>query len=408
MDSLFLFFAVLIFRSLIVDPQTPSFRIRIFSELRNVVSLFQLLGCVFDSSLMPILCSGRPPSIQDIKSVARLRQGDRFWRDKWGVYIAILENSGCRPILYVGSSVAVQDGLYGRFADYTYVVFRGSQSDLPLLTIILRTRYTNNRPVHVRRAIQNGYKITYFVVPFYFIQPSNPVLLGFAQTLVLAVEHVLTFRLWTMVGGWKNCERLALWKKSDQEYDGANGHSCMFESRSLEEARPDEIAQLLQERSERKKKQQAIYRATHREEIRACQKEWEDEHKEERKTQKRAWNEANREHVNEYGRGRAKKAKDTEEFPCEDCQKLFANKRELERHQSSGVACKPKRDAARTDRLTCGGCQEVFSQMGNLQRHEASGSCLGTRALEEMSCSTCGKVIKNKANMQRHQATHKQ
>ena len=97
MDSLFLFFAVLIFRSVLVDPQTPSFRIRIFSDLCNVVSLFQLLGCVFDASLMPILCSGRPPSIQHIKLVVRLRQHDLFWQDKWGVYIVVLEKSRCRP-----------------------------------------------------------------------------------------------------------------------------------------------------------------------------------------------------------------------------------------------------------------------------------------------------------------------
>ena len=77
-------------------------------------------------------------------------------------------------------------------------------------------------PKFVRSAIEDGYTITYFAVPFYFIQPSNPVLLGFSQTLVLAVEHTLTFRLWTMVGRWRNCERLALWKKSFLEYDGAN------------------------------------------------------------------------------------------------------------------------------------------------------------------------------------------
>ena len=210
-----------------------------------------------------------------------------------------------------------------------------------------------------------------------------------------------------MVGRWRNCERLALWKKSDQEYDGANSHSCMFESRSLEEVRSDEIVQLLQERTERNKKQKKIYKAAHKEEVRAYQKEWEENHKEEKKGQKREWVEANRDHVNEYERGRAKKAKDSAQFPCEDCQKPFANKRELKRHRDSGVACKPKRDAARTARLTCGGCNKVFSQMLNLERHHAMNTCQGNRTLEEMSCPTCGKAMKNKANLQRHQATHK-
>lgn len=131
MDSLFLFFAVLIFRSLIVDPQTPPFRIRIFSDLRNVVSLFQLLGCVFDASLMPILCSGRPPSVQKIKSIVGRRRNDTYWRDKWGVYILVLEKSGCRPKLYVGSSVHSQYGLYARFSNYEFVAFQTSWFDLP-------------------------------------------------------------------------------------------------------------------------------------------------------------------------------------------------------------------------------------------------------------------------------------
>ncbi|KAH7073806.1 hypothetical protein BKA63DRAFT_40801 [Paraphoma chrysanthemicola] len=384
MDSLFLFFAVLIFRSLVVDSQTPSFRIRLFSDLRYVVATLHLLGCVFDASLLPILCSGSPPSILDIQTILGLRQPDKSWRDKWGVYIVVLEKPGCRPILYVGSSVNSQDGLHGRFADYFSATFR-------------------NVPRYVRRAIQNGYKVTYLAVPFYFVRPSNPVLLGFAQTLTLCVEHALTFRLWTMVGSWNNCQSLALWKKDAQEYDGANSHSCTFERRSLEDIKPEDIAQLLQERAERNKKKHDIWKATHQEEIRASKKAYQEEHKEERKTQKRDWNEANRDHVNEYNREVAKKNKESGKFICSGCQKPFGKQRELERHQDSEVACKPKRDAARTARLTCGGCNKEFSQMANLERHLADGSC---RTDEENSCPTCGRVIKSKGNMRRHRATH--
>lgn len=112
-------------------------------------------------------------------------------------------------------------------------------------------------------------------------------------------------------------------------------------------------------------------------------------------------------HILEYQRERAKKAKKSESFPCENCKKPFANKRELQRHQDSEVACKPKRDAARTARLTCDGCNKVFSQMANLERHHATGTCLANRTPEEMSCAICGRVIKNKANLERHLATHK-
>ncbi|CAN9411778.1 unnamed protein product [Alternaria alternata] len=112
----------------------------------------------------------------------------------------------------------------------------------------------------------------------------------------------------------------------------------MYESRSLEEIKPEEITQLLEERAKRNKAKHDIYRATHKKEIRATQKIWDEKNKEHRKTVKRAWGEANKEHVNEYARGRAKKAKATGEFPCNDCGLNFANKTELKRHKDSEVA----------------------------------------------------------------------
>lgn len=86
----YMFFAVLILRSLITDRQTPSFRIRTFADLSNAVSLFRILGCVFDASLMPTLTSGRPPSIQEIKSIVTFDRDDRSWRDKWGICVVVI------------------------------------------------------------------------------------------------------------------------------------------------------------------------------------------------------------------------------------------------------------------------------------------------------------------------------
>ena len=66
-------------------------------------------------------------------------------------------------------------------------------------------------PKFVKRAMDHGYEITHIAVLFYFKMPTdNPTLLGFAQSLTLAVEHALTFGLWTMYGRWTNCEYLAL------------------------------------------------------------------------------------------------------------------------------------------------------------------------------------------------------
>jgi hypothetical protein len=122
MDSELLYFAVLILQSLITDKQTPSFRMHLFSDLPEIVSLLELLGCVFDTGLLPMLRSGTPPTLTDLKSIAQITRFDSFFKDKWGVYFTVLEKSGYKPKLYVGSSVGVQEGLQGRMADYRFVL----------------------------------------------------------------------------------------------------------------------------------------------------------------------------------------------------------------------------------------------------------------------------------------------
>jgi hypothetical protein len=129
MNPVFLYFAVLCLRGMVVDPQTPFFRVRIFSDLPGIVVLFELLGCMFDASLMPILCSGHPPSLDSIVSLVEADEGDLFWKDKWGVYIVVLERRRRKPILYVGCSMNTQAGLHARFCDYRFVDFRASLSD---------------------------------------------------------------------------------------------------------------------------------------------------------------------------------------------------------------------------------------------------------------------------------------
>ena len=106
-------------------------------------------------------------------------------------------------------------------------------------------------PRYVYSAIQNGYEITYLAAPFYFARPTNSALVGIAQSLVLIVEHALTFGLWTMVGKWTPCKRLALWDVSSLEYEGLNSHSPMWESRDMEEINPDEIELILEQRRQR-------------------------------------------------------------------------------------------------------------------------------------------------------------
>lgn len=71
----------------------------------------------------------------------------------------------------------------------------------------------------------------------------------------------------------------------------------MMEGRSLEQIRPDEIEQLLQQRDKRNREPKKIYRGSHRGEIKISKAKYQEEHAEELKVQKREWNEAKKGHV---------------------------------------------------------------------------------------------------------------
>ena len=150
---------------------------------------------------------------------------------------------------------------------------------------------------------------------------------------MFAVEHTLIFRLWTTAGTWKNCERFGIWKRNEQEYDGANGHSCMMQSRSLDQIELEQIAERLRERAERNKKKQDIYRATHKEHLRAAAKVWEEDHKKRKGIYKREGGKTQTEITSgSTDVEETRKQRILHSTPCKDCGKLFGNKRELDRH----------------------------------------------------------------------------
>jgi len=154
----------------------------------------------------------------------------------------------------------------------------------------------------------------------------------------------------------------------------------MMQSRSLKQIELEQIAELLRERAERNEKKQDIYRAIHKEHLRAAAKVWEEDHKKRKGIYKREGGKTQTEITSgSTDVEETRKQRILHSTPCKDCGKLFGNKRELDRHQTLEVAYKPRRDAARTARLTCGGCKRMFSHMYSLNEHHRRLACLALR-----------------------------
>jgi hypothetical protein len=117
MDPLLLFIAFFIFRSLFLDPQTPFFRPKIFSDVQSALHLFGELGCTFSPLLMTNFRSATPPTIAILKSLPPISLEEGTWKKRWGVYIIILEKDGHRPAVYVGSGTQDKEGMHARIRD---------------------------------------------------------------------------------------------------------------------------------------------------------------------------------------------------------------------------------------------------------------------------------------------------
>lgn len=80
------------------------------------------------------------------------------------------------------------------------------------------------------------------------------------------------------------------------------------------------------------------------------------------------------------------------EFQCDECEKSFNAKANLQRHKSRHLGWKP---------FSCDECDKCFSEKGNLVRHK-----IIHKGLKPFSCSKCSKSFSEQGNLQKHQLKH--
>ncbi|KAI8484923.1 hypothetical protein Bbelb_373300 [Branchiostoma belcheri] len=83
-------------------------------------------------------------------------------------------------------------------------------------------------------------------------------------------------------------------------------------------------------------------------------------------------------------------------FPCDQCDKVFQQKRSLNRHKQSVHSASPN--------YHCVVCGEKFTRRDSLKRHEKKHATLNSF---QFVCNTCGKVFARRDKLTKHQSVHK-
>jgi hypothetical protein len=174
--------------------------------LPSLTAVQQLLASVsvtFAPGLFEALNSATPPTLAYLKSLPHNAT------QSWAVYLLVLEKTGSRPLVYVGSATNAQSGAGKRFSDY---------------------RRSHHIPVYVKAALDDGYTITSYGLLVTMPRPGK-FLYAPLRALFLGMEAAFTYSLGTLLPGNPDSPLifLCLWDIYTLEWAPLNSHSPLAE-----------------------------------------------------------------------------------------------------------------------------------------------------------------------------------
>lgn len=173
----------------------------IFQQIASTVSIN------FAPGLWDVLRSATPPTIQYFKTLPNAAKSALLWV----IYLVVLEKSGCRPKIYIGSGTQSRQGVRTRMTCY-----ENATSTLPEL---------------VRRALQDEYKVTHIGLICWIPLPSA-VQVPAIRCLFIIMEVAFTCMFWAMAAANKSHQlsSFCLWDSATLSYDGLCSHCCLNET----------------------------------------------------------------------------------------------------------------------------------------------------------------------------------
>jgi hypothetical protein len=202
----------------------------VFEEIAATASL------VFAPNLLNVLRAAAPPTVKYFKTLPTEIS------NRWAVYLLVLEKSGCRPRIYIGSGT---NSLYG-------VRTRLNQYDI--LDVL---------PKYVQKAVDEGYTIVHkgllcwMTIPRAALQPK-------LRLLFLALEAAFSYIFWAMKTVTKDygMAHICLWDREVLDYDGLCSHCCLYEGiRGDFELSAEQLEASAIQKKETRATKQAVYNA---------------------------------------------------------------------------------------------------------------------------------------------------
>lgn len=315
----------------------PVFALVLCSE--SFVEKLFLDSCLaFAPDLLEALQSDSPPPIAWFKS---LPTGST---KRWAVYVLVLEKTGSRPEIYIGSGTDQDHGVRVRLR----------QHDTGKLV-----------PRFVEQALQDGYTIVHKGLLCWAPIPSA-ILRYPLRVLIIALEATLTWAFWAMASRkWLGMHSLCRWPVATLEYDGCCSHSA------LSERVPGDTGNLTPEQIEAAEK-------TRLEAARAYQATY---YQDKKKLNPEGWLAARRASESKY----KNKVKDSGQIGCDSCNITFQSKKDQMLHEATpkhianatGVAkatawptTQARHNAnVQSKRYYCSTCNHAFVPQQKLDQH---------------------------------------
>lgn len=319
----------------------------------------------FAPSLLEILTSSSPPSLDFFRGLPALPADEKVW----AVYVLLLEKPGCPAKIYIGSGTDEKAGAKPRLRNY---------------------ENGTHLPRFVERALDDGYAYTNRGLLCWAPLPAGHES-GTARARFVAVEAVFAFiffagfetkldGLWTV---------FLPWKREDVGWLPMCSHTALNE-------RPKGVTNMTEAQweeydAERKKKikaQMAIHSA--RAEDRQRQNDLEG-YLTRKRREKLAWSHKNKDRVHEIAAGVRARAIKSGKHACQTCGINLQSITALRKHMASKAH-------KEQERLAAGGSAKAVSAVAEHARRFAAEK----RASKAYYCATCDMAFNIKGHLTKH------
>ncbi|KPM39959.1 Carbamoyl-phosphate synthase arginine-specific large chain [Neonectria ditissima] len=296
----------------------------------------------FAPGLFEVVQSTVPPTLQYFKNLPR-----KISR-RWGIYAIVLEKSGCRPKLYIGSGTAAVMGVGNRFQQY----------DAGILL-----------PLYVEKAMDDQYTITHKGLLCWIPTPTAA-LIPVNRVLMFALEATLAYMFWAMKArnGDYGMGHICLWDRTTLEYDGLCSHCSLNEGIYGDfELSPEQFEAQLLKREQKRLIMKAENATNHHYKQMVVNYDEYIGKANERVARSRA-NNPGRDRKHQADRvAHALRAKT---FHCVRCDLSFGTKQSLQDHEKTPKHI--RKEFEKDNPFVCRPCNLGFHNQSNLTRHEKS------------------------------------